>query len=98
MMQCRLICNTSFRGFVNARHYRTGVSSFSPLGEKSAYTDKQLRQAHHIEESLETRGVPHDKAVGIAWATVNKTYGGGLREKGSAYEKLRETNPQKLQQ
>jgi len=81
----------AFRGF--------GCSNraLNPIGEKSAYTDKQLRQAHHIEESLESKGVPHDKAVGIAWSTVNKTYGGGLREKGSAFNKLKDQDPAKLQ-
>lgn len=50
-----------------------------PRGDKSAYTDKQKRQAHHIEESYEERGVSPDKAAGIAWAAVNKeTSGGGL--------------------
>jgi hypothetical protein len=28
-----------------------------PRGDKSAYTDKQARQAQHIEESYEHRGV-----------------------------------------
>jgi hypothetical protein len=46
-------------------------------GDKSAYTDKQKRQAAHIEESYESRGVPADEAAGRAWATVNKESGGG---------------------
>jgi hypothetical protein len=29
-----------------------------PTGDKSAYTDKQKRQAEHIEEGYEKRGVP----------------------------------------
>ena len=48
-----------------------------PRGDKSAYTDKQKRQARHIEESYEERGVDPDKAAEIAWATVNKETGGG---------------------
>lgn len=48
-----------------------------PRGDKSAYTDKQKRQATHIEESYESRGVPPDEAAGRAWATVNKESGGG---------------------
>jgi plasmid stabilization system protein ParE len=48
-----------------------------PRGDKSAYTDKQKRQATHIEESYESRGVPADEAAGRAWATVNKESGGG---------------------
>ncbi len=48
-----------------------------PRGDKSAYTDKQKRQAEHIEESYEKRGVPEDEAEARAWATVNKESGGG---------------------
>ena len=50
-----------------------------PRGDKSAYTDKQKRQAAHIEESYEKRGVSEDKAQEIAWATVNKRSGGGKK-------------------
>lgn len=50
-----------------------------PRGDKSAYTDKQKRQAAHIEESYEKRGVSEDKAQEIAWATVNKQSGGGKK-------------------
>ncbi len=48
-----------------------------PRGDKSKYTDKQKRQAEHIEESYEERGVPDDEAERRAWATVNKETGGG---------------------
>lgn len=48
-----------------------------PRGDKSTYTDKQKRQAAHIEESYENRGVSERKAQEIAWATVNKESGGG---------------------
>ena len=50
-----------------------------PRGDKSAYTDKQKRQAEHIEESYEERGVPEEEAAHRAWATVNKETGGGKR-------------------
>ncbi|WP_010509380.1 hypothetical protein [Komagataeibacter europaeus] len=53
-----------------------------PRGDKSAYTDKQKRQAEHIEESYESRGVSGDEAERRAWATVNKETGGG-RKSGS---------------
>jgi plasmid stabilization system protein ParE len=46
-------------------------------GDKSAYTDKQKRQAAHIEESFEARGVSAETAKARAWATVNKEDGGG---------------------
>jgi plasmid stabilization system protein ParE len=48
-----------------------------PRGDKSKYTDKQKRQAEHIEEGYEKRGVPEDEAERRAWATVNKETGGG---------------------
>jgi plasmid stabilization system protein ParE len=48
-----------------------------PRGDKSAYTDKQKRQAEHIEEGYEGRGVAKDEAERRAWATVNaETHGG----------------------
>lgn len=50
-----------------------------PRGDKSAYTDKQKRQAEHIEEGYEDRGVPKDEAEARAWATVNKMSGGGKK-------------------
>lgn len=48
-----------------------------PRGETSTYTDKKKRQAEHIEESYEDRGVPKEEAEARAWATVNKSSGGG---------------------
>lgn len=48
-------------------------------GDKSKYTQKQKRQAKHIEESYEEKGTPKKKAKRIAWATVNKIYGGGAK-------------------
>lgn len=53
-----------------------------PKGDKSAYTDKQKRQAEHIEESYEQRGVSEKEAERRAWATVNKESGGG-KQSGS---------------
>ena len=48
-----------------------------PKGDKSKYTDKQKRQAEHIEEGYEKRGVSKKEAQSRAWATVNKETGGG---------------------
>ena len=48
-----------------------------PQGDKSKYTDKQKRQAEHIEEGYEKTGVSEEKAEEIAWSTVNKQDGGG---------------------
>ncbi len=48
-----------------------------PRGDKSAYTPKQKRQARHIEEGYEERGLSSDTAAKRAWSTVNKLSGGG---------------------
>jgi plasmid stabilization system protein ParE len=50
-----------------------------PRGDKSAYTDKQKRQAEHMEEGYESRGVSEREAERRAWATVNKETGGGKK-------------------
>jgi hypothetical protein len=52
-----------------------------PRGDKSAYTDKQKRQAKHIEDSEKKSGRSGKDAARIAWATVNKQDGGGLKAK-----------------
>ena len=53
-----------------------------PRGDKSSYTNKQKRQAEHIEEGYEHRGVGKKEAERRAWATVNKETGGG-KKRGS---------------
>ena len=50
-----------------------------PRGDKGKYTDKQKRQAEHIEEGYEKRGVSDEEAERRAWATVNKESGGGKK-------------------
>jgi plasmid stabilization system protein ParE len=50
-----------------------------PRGEKTKYTEKQKRQAEHIEEGYEERGVPEKEAERRAWATVNAMTGGGKK-------------------
>jgi plasmid stabilization system protein ParE len=57
-----------------------------PRGDKSAYTDKQKRQAEHIEKGYENRGVGKNEAERRAWATVNKESGGG-KKSGSGRRK-----------
>jgi plasmid stabilization system protein ParE len=61
-------------------------------GDKSSYTDKQKRQAEHIEEGYEKRGVPQEEAARRAWATVNKETGGG-KKSGSGRGKPVNTEP-----
>ena len=53
-----------------------------PRGDKSSYTSKQRRQAEHIEEGYERRGVGKRESERRAWATVNKETGGG-KKRGS---------------
>jgi plasmid stabilization system protein ParE len=50
-----------------------------PRGDKTSYTAKQRRQAEHIEDGYERRGVPEEEAERRAWATVNKETGGGKK-------------------
>lgn len=50
-----------------------------PRGDKRKYTDKQKRQAAHIEAGYASRGTSPPEAARRAWATVNKESGGGKR-------------------
>ncbi len=63
-------------------------------GDKRKYTDKQKRQAEHIEEGYEKRGVSEDEAEKRAWATVNKESGGG-KKSGSGRGKKSNKGPSK---
>jgi hypothetical protein len=76
------------------RHYQSALPGdhIMPRGDKSAYTDKQVRQTKHIEESYEHRGVSEGEAERRAWATVNKETGGGKRS-GSGRGKPANTAP-----
>ena len=65
-----------------------------PRGDKSSYTDKQKRQARHIEEGYEERGVSEKEAARRAWATVNKQDHGG-KKSGSGVGKPRDTSSRK---
>jgi hypothetical protein len=59
-----------------------------PRGDKSKYTEKQERQAEHIEAGYEKRGVPEEEAERRAWATVNKMTGGGKRSGSGRGQKI----------
>jgi hypothetical protein len=48
-------------------------------GSKGKYTDKQKRQAEHIEEGYERRGTSKEEAERRAWATINNETGGGKK-------------------
>jgi len=62
-------------------------------GAKSKYTDKQKRQAEHIEEGYREQGVSQDEAERRAWATVNAVYGGGEKPGGGGYGKADNREP-----
>jgi plasmid stabilization system protein ParE len=64
-----------------------------PRGDKRHYTDKQKRQAEHIEEGYEERGVSEEEAKRRAWATVNKVHQGGEKPGGSGYGKPENHEP-----
>lgn len=65
-----------------------------PRGDKSRYTAKQDRQARHIEEGYEKRGVPAKEAKRRAWATENAMSGGG-KKSGSGRGKKTNKAPAK---
>lgn len=65
-----------------------------PRGDKSKYTEKQKRQAAHIEESYKSRGVAEEEAESRAWATVNAIDHGG-KKSGSGRGKDKNTKPAK---
>lgn len=63
-----------------------------PRGDKSSYSDKQKRQAEHIEKGYEKRGTSKKEAERRAWATVNKETGGG-KKSGSGRGKAENHSP-----
>jgi plasmid stabilization system protein ParE len=65
-----------------------------PRGAKSKYTDKQKRKAERIEKGYEKRGVSKGEAERRAWATVNKSTGGG-KKSGSGRGKKENKGPAK---
>ena len=66
-----------------------------PQGDKSAYTDKQKRQAEHIEEGYKKRGTSAKEAERRAWATVNKSSGGGKKSGGGRGKKKKKASAKK---
>jgi hypothetical protein len=66
-----------------------------PRGSKEKYTSKQKRQAEHIEEGYEQRGLSEDEAERRAWATVNRMTGGGKKPGGSGRGKRMNKAPAK---
>jgi len=63
-----------------------------PRGDKSSYTEKQKRQAEHIEKGYESRGLGTKESKSRAWATVNKMTHGG-KKSGSGRGKSENHSP-----
>src|SRR5678816_2984507 len=85
-----------FVQIMSGRHVSCEISHREgpmPRGDKSKYTSKEKRQAEHIEEGYEERGVPRDEAERRAWATVNKIHGGGEKPGGGGYGKTENHEP-----
>lgn len=55
-------------------------------GDKSSYTNKQKRQAKHIEDSYRKKGVSKNESEERAWRTVNKQTGGGKKGGGKHHK------------
>src|SRR5436190_19310105 len=65
-----------------------------PRGDKSKYSSKQKRKASRIEKGYEKRGVSKGESKRRAWATVNKSSGGG-KKSGSGRGKKENKSPAK---
>ena len=57
--------------FLASAHANRKGDRMMPGGDKPKYTEKQKRQAEHIEEDYQERGVPEEEAERRAWATIN---------------------------
>lgn len=66
-----------------------------PRGDKSSYSNKQKRQAEHIEEGYEKKGVSKKEAESRAWATVNKETGGGKKSGSGRGKKVSKKSAKK---
>jgi len=64
-----------------------------PRGDKDKYTDKEKRQAQHIEEGYRERGVSEEEAERRAWSTVNAIHHGGEKPGGAGYGKPENHEP-----
>src|ERR1044072_389469 len=81
------------RDLQNRRSHKEEIKM--PRGDKGKYTDKQKRQAEHIEESYEDRGVSKGESERRAWATVNAEAGGGKKPGGSGRGRKTNKGPSK---
>jgi plasmid stabilization system protein ParE len=84
MLSSAGVVESCFRGGNHLSLILAGLCEvcFMAKGSKSKYSDKQKRQAEHIEESYEKRGASKKTAEKRAWQTVNKQTGGGEKSGG----------------
>src|SRR5947209_20611610 len=82
------------RDLQSHRQLHIAIRRNMPRGSKEKYTDKQKRQAEHIEEGYESRGVPESEAERRAWATVNATTHGG-KKSGSGRGRTENHEPER---
>jgi hypothetical protein len=66
-----------------------------PRGDKRKYTDKEKRQAEHLEKDYEQSGFSSKEAARRARETVNAVRGGGDKPGGSTYGR-REEEPTRI--
>jgi hypothetical protein len=64
-------------------------------GSRKKYSTKQKRKAAHIEEGYEERGVSGEEAERRAWATVNKSSGGGKKSGSGRGKKTKKASSKK---
>lgn len=85
--------NADFRAvcFFNLRRWEVIMAR----GSKAKYSSKQKRQAKHIEEGYEKKGVAKKEAKRRAWATVNKETGGGKKSGSGRGKKVRRASAKK---
>jgi plasmid stabilization system protein ParE len=81
--------------FLNHRADRLKKEVIMPRGSKAKYTSKQKRQAEHIEQGYKKRGVSTKEAERRAWATVNKSTGGGKKSGSGRGRKTSTTSASK---
>jgi hypothetical protein len=67
-----------------------------PRGDKDKYTNKQKRQAEHIEEGYRESGVSRREAERRAWATVNAVHHGGEKRGGGGYGRAEDRGPMRM--
>ena len=76
-------------------HFSTDGDQNHGQGIKKEVTDKQKRQAEHIEEGYEKRGTSKKEAERRAWATVNKESGGGKKSGSGRGKKKKKASAKK---